>query len=86
MALRYILAVAMTDTLKYRICLGCGFAYDEALGLAELGLPAGTRWRDRTRERHGPAPATGATRCRLCKCPARKLRSTMLARRTWRSA
>ena len=34
------------DALKRWICLGCGFSYDEALGLPEHGLPPGTRWRD----------------------------------------
>jgi rubredoxin len=28
------------------ICLGCGFSYDEALGLPEHGLAPGTRWDD----------------------------------------
>jgi rubredoxin len=28
------------------ICLVCGFAYDEAAGLPEEGLPPGTRWED----------------------------------------
>jgi rubredoxin len=28
------------------MCLGCGFSYDEALGLPEHGLAAGTRWKD----------------------------------------
>jgi rubredoxin len=37
----------MTDlALKRLMCLGCGFLYDEALGLPEHGLPAGTRWED----------------------------------------
>jgi rubredoxin len=36
----------MNDALKRLICLGCGFLYDEALGLPEHGLPAGTRWAD----------------------------------------
>ena len=32
--------------LKRLMCLGCGFSYDEALGLPEHGLPPGTRWQD----------------------------------------
>ena len=28
------------------MCLICGFVYDEAAGLPEEGLPAGTRWED----------------------------------------
>jgi rubredoxin len=32
------------DELKRLICLGCGFLYDEALGLPEHDLPPGTRW------------------------------------------
>jgi rubredoxin len=26
------------------MCLGCGFSYDDALGLPEHGLAPGTRW------------------------------------------
>ena len=32
--------------LKRLICLGCGFSYDEALGLPAHGLAPGTRWED----------------------------------------
>jgi rubredoxin len=32
--------------LKRWICLGCGFLYDEAMGLPEHGIAAGTRWAD----------------------------------------
>ncbi len=28
------------------MCLTCGFIYDEARGIPEEGLPAGTRWKD----------------------------------------
>ena len=28
------------------MCQICGFIYDEAAGLPEEGLPAGTRWED----------------------------------------
>ncbi len=28
------------------MCIGCGFLYDEALGLPEENLPPGTRWDD----------------------------------------
>ena len=28
------------------MCLICGFIYDEAAGLPEEGIPAGTRWED----------------------------------------
>ena len=31
---------------KRWICLGCGFLYDEALGLPEEGIAPGTRWED----------------------------------------
>ena len=27
-------------------CMTCGFIYDEAEGLPEEGIPAGTRWED----------------------------------------
>ncbi|MGD0663746.1 MAG: rubredoxin, partial [Syntrophorhabdales bacterium] len=36
----------MTEELKRFICLGCGFLYDEALGLPEHGIAPGTRWAD----------------------------------------
>jgi rubredoxin len=31
---------------KTYMCLICGFVYDEAAGLPEEGIPAGTRWED----------------------------------------
>jgi rubredoxin len=34
----------MDTTLKRLMCLGCGFSYDEALGLPEHGIASGTRW------------------------------------------
>ena len=35
----------MTDDAYQRLmCLGCGFLYDEALGLPEHGISPGTRW------------------------------------------
>ena len=38
----------MTAAPPYRtwMCLICGFIYDEAAGLPEEGIPAGTRWED----------------------------------------
>ncbi len=41
----------MSDTLQTAtyttwICEVCGFVYDEAAGLPEEGIPAGTRWED----------------------------------------
>ena len=38
----------MTNKQTYSrwMCLVCGFIYDEAKGLPEDGLPAGTRWDD----------------------------------------
>nr|WP_304608910.1 rubredoxin [Phyllobacterium sp. SYP-B3895] len=30
--------------MKRLMCLGCGFSYDEAIGLPEHGIAAGTRW------------------------------------------
>jgi rubredoxin len=32
--------------MKRHLCLGCGFLYDEALGLPEHGIAPGTRWAD----------------------------------------
>jgi rubredoxin len=34
------------DDLQRYMCMGCGFLYDEALGLPEHGIRAGTRWDD----------------------------------------
>ncbi len=31
---------------KTWMCLICGWVYDEAAGLPEEGIPAGTRWED----------------------------------------
>jgi rubredoxin len=37
-----------SDARPFRtyMCLICGFIYDEASGLPEEGIPAGTRWED----------------------------------------
>jgi rubredoxin len=35
-----------TGFLKKYMCVICGFIYDEAAGLPEEGIPAGTRWED----------------------------------------
>ena len=32
--------------MKAYMCVICGFLYDEAKGLPELGIPAGTKWED----------------------------------------
>jgi rubredoxin len=32
--------------MKQYVCLVCGFIYDEALGLPDDGIPAGTLWAD----------------------------------------
>ena len=34
-----------TEYRKYE-CVVCGFIYDEAEGLPDDGIPAGTRWED----------------------------------------
>lgn len=36
----------MTEACRRWLCLGCGFLYDEALGLPEYGLKPGTLWKD----------------------------------------
>ena len=40
--------MAMTEQVAYRcwMCVVCGFIYDEAEGLPEDGIAAGTRWED----------------------------------------
>ena len=35
-----------TDDYKKYECIICGLIYDEAEGIPEDGLPAGTRWKD----------------------------------------
>ena len=37
-----------TSIAAYRtwMCVVCGFMYDEAVGIPEEGIPAGTRWED----------------------------------------
>ena len=37
--------MADTEYRKYE-CIICGFIYDEAEGLPDDGIPAGTRWED----------------------------------------
>ena len=37
---------AGTNLMKTYLCIVCGFVYDEAIGLPEEGLVAGTRWAD----------------------------------------
>ena len=32
--------------MKQWICIVCGFIYDEAKGIPEEGIPAGTSWQD----------------------------------------
>jgi len=39
-------APAQSAELKTWLCVLCGFVYDEAQGLPEDGIPAGTRWKD----------------------------------------
>ena len=36
----------MNDPFARYLCLGCGFLYDEQMGLPEHGIAAGTRWKD----------------------------------------
>ena len=38
----------MTDVSAFKtyMCLICGFIYDEAAGLPDEGIAAGTRWED----------------------------------------
>ncbi len=45
---RTIGEVTSATAVSYRtyMCLICGFIYDEAAGLPEEGIPAGTRWED----------------------------------------
>jgi rubredoxin len=34
------------EPFKRYLCLGCGFLYDEQLGLPQDGIAPGTRWAD----------------------------------------
>jgi len=68
----YILSEdAMNDeeALKRWICLGCGFSYDEALGLPEHGIRAGTRWRDVPQDRVCPDCGTPKFRFEMVEIP-----------------
>ncbi len=35
-----------TEDFKKYECIICGFIYDEAEGIPDNGIPAGTRWKD----------------------------------------
>lgn len=37
--------MSATDHKKY-VCMVCGFVYDEAEGIPEEGIPAGTLWEE----------------------------------------
>lgn len=37
---------ATNDEYTTWMCLICGWMYDEAAGLPDEGIPAGTRWKD----------------------------------------
>ncbi len=39
-------AAATATAYRTWMCVVCGFIYDEATGLPEEGIPAGTRWED----------------------------------------
>jgi rubredoxin len=36
--------IRMSDQYQRYLCLGCGFLYDELMGLPEHGIAPGTRW------------------------------------------
>ncbi len=36
----------MSENYKKYMCLNCEFVYDEAEGMPEFDIPAGTRWED----------------------------------------
>ena len=36
----------MNDPFARYLCLGCGFLYDEEMGLPEHGIAPGTRWKE----------------------------------------
>lgn len=42
------------------VCTICGFEYDEAVGIPEDGIPAGTRWADIPED--WSCPECGATK------------------------
>lgn len=53
-----------TGDFKKYVCPVCGWTYDEAKGLPEQGIPAGTKWAD--------VPAD--FRCPICKVPKDKFK------------
>lgn len=61
--------MVVDDALKRWICLGCGFSYDEALGLPEHGIQAGTRWRDVPEDWVCPDCGTPKSRFEMVEIP-----------------
>jgi rubredoxin len=61
--------MVVDDALKRWICLGCGFSYDEALGLPEHGIQAGTRWRDIPEDWVCPDCGTPKSRFEMVEIP-----------------
>jgi rubredoxin len=57
------------DELKRWSCLGCGFSYDEALGLPDHGVAAGTRWRDIPEDWACPDCGTPKSRFEMAEIP-----------------
>ncbi|MGJ7506548.1 rubredoxin [Variovorax sp. GT1P44] len=57
------------DALKRLICLGCGFVYDEALGLPEHGIPPGTRWSELPDDWHCPDCGTPKQHFEMVELP-----------------
>ena len=42
-----IMSQSFTETaLRKSMCVVCGYIYDEAVGVPDEGIPAGTRWED----------------------------------------
>ena len=57
------------EALKRFICLGCGFSYDETLGLSEHGIAPGTRWVDIPEDWHCPDCGTPKHRFEMVEIP-----------------
>jgi rubredoxin len=41
-------SIEALDEVQFKVwqCILCGFMYEEAVGIPEEGIPAGTRWED----------------------------------------
>ena len=61
--------------MKSYMCVICGFVYDEADGLPEEGIAAGTRWEDVPRTGYVPIAERERKISRWSRCDSRGWRA-----------